>query len=203
MAKTPIGTRMRPTRMPLGCSRSSMIVADRVGHRRDLLAAQGDGLERGGVELEAVDQRRGEAGVARRGEVAAHWPRAGPPRSRAAAAPARAARRCAPPPATRRGCGSPPAPAFPCARRSPAGRPRSWPTLFQSRPRAAATDLALAGRAAPGGAQIARLRRPRDRSRAARLRAPATSRGRSSGSSARVSSKWISASNWRGRRAWK
>ncbi len=44
--------------------------ADRIGHRGDLLAALGDGGDRRAVELEAIDERLGQAGFARRGHVA-------------------------------------------------------------------------------------------------------------------------------------
>ena len=54
---------MRPTRMPLGCSAQLGDRADRIGHRGDLLAAFGDGLDDRAVELEAIDERRGEAGA--------------------------------------------------------------------------------------------------------------------------------------------
>ena len=100
-------------------------LADRIGHRRDLLAAEGDGLDRLGVELEAVDQRRVQAGGAWRRRRRAGSPRQASPRRRAAVAPGRARRHCARPPARPRGRRWQPAPRRPCARSRPAGRRKS------------------------------------------------------------------------------
>ena len=150
---------MRPTRMPLGCSRSSMISP--IGSGIAAICSQ----PRATVSIAAASSlRRSTSGAARpapraRGDVAPHWPRQAPPRSRAAAAPARAARRCAPPPATPRGRGSPPA-------------PHSHVRDGACRSAEVIRGLSQTGppRRRGGGAPIAKecARRPRDRSRAAR-----------------------------------
>ena len=85
-----------------------------------------------GSSLQAIDQRRGQAGGARRVDVAGVGRGAARQRSRAGAGRARAARRCAPPAALRRACGWRRAPAFPCGRRSPAGRRRSSRIVSES-----------------------------------------------------------------------
>ena len=133
--------------------------ADRVGHRRDLLAADGDGLERGGVELESIDQRRGEAGGARRIDVAGIGSRSAGALSRSRRASARSA-------ALRAATGD-----AASARLAARASIPMWATvacrsaevmadIVSESTRAAATDLALAGRAAPGGAAIARPQTP-------------------------------------------
>ena len=101
-------------------------LADRVGHRRDLLAAHGDGLDRPWRRA----CRRSTSGASRPAAVAASTSLPigrlqASPRRRAGAAPARAGRRCAPPPATRPGRRSRRAPRRPCARSRPAGRRKS------------------------------------------------------------------------------
>ena len=147
---------MRPTRMPLGRSRSSAMSP--TGSAIAAICSQPtrDGLERGASSVSRSTSGAARPAVARRGDVAGiglaqrRVALAQAPRQRAQRGVAGRHRRAGERAARRR------APAFPCARRSPAGRPRSWPTLFQSRPREGRDRFGTrAGRRAPGGARLA------------------------------------------------
>ena len=125
--------------------------ADRVGHRRDLLATLRHRLDDRWREAQPVEQRRREAGARRPHRDRGGWRRAAAGRRRADAAPARAARRCAPRPARRPGTGSPHGRASPCARRWLGDRRKSRARLFQSRPGAGRDEaIAFCRNIAPG-----------------------------------------------------
>ena len=64
MPNTPSGTRMRPDADAAGLALQVADLAHRVGHRGDLLAAFGHGVDDLRRQLQPVEQRRGQAGGA-------------------------------------------------------------------------------------------------------------------------------------------